>query len=51
MREKVARWAEANPKFVALDRAECFKMVFLSRPLGTPAPVLGLGVLPPILLG
>jgi len=34
MREKVARWAEANPKFAALDRAigqNGFKMVFLSR--------------------
>ncbi len=34
MREKVAKWAEANPKFAALDRAigqNGFKMVFLSR--------------------
>jgi uncharacterized membrane protein YdjX (TVP38/TMEM64 family) len=34
MREKVARWAEANPKFAALDHAigqNGFKMVFLSR--------------------
>lgn len=34
LREKVAGWAEANPKFAALDRAigrEGFKMVLLSR--------------------
>jgi pyruvate/2-oxoglutarate dehydrogenase complex dihydrolipoamide dehydrogenase (E3) component/uncharacterized membrane protein YdjX (TVP38/TMEM64 family) len=34
LREKVARWAEANPKFKSLDRAigrQGFKMVFLSR--------------------
>jgi uncharacterized membrane protein YdjX (TVP38/TMEM64 family) len=34
LREKVARWAEANPKFAALDRAigrEGFKMVLLAR--------------------
>lgn len=34
MREKVARWAEANPSFAALDRAigqNGFKMVFLAR--------------------
>lgn len=34
MREKVARWAAANPKFAALDHAigqNGFKMVFLSR--------------------
>lgn len=34
LREKVARWAEANPKFAALDRAigrEGFKMVLLTR--------------------
>jgi uncharacterized membrane protein YdjX (TVP38/TMEM64 family) len=34
MREKVAHWAAANPKFAALDRAigqNGFKMVFLSR--------------------
>lgn len=34
MREKVARWAEVNPKFAALDRAigqNGFKMVFLAR--------------------
>ncbi|MGH9801678.1 MAG: TVP38/TMEM64 family protein, partial [Blastocatellia bacterium] len=34
LREKVARWAEANPKFAALDRAigrEGFKMVLLVR--------------------
>ncbi len=34
LREKVARWAEANPKFHSLDRAigrQGFKMVFLSR--------------------
>ncbi len=34
MREKVAKWAKANPKFAALDRAigqNGFKMVFLSR--------------------
>lgn len=34
LREKVARWAEANPKFAALDRAigrEDFKMVLLTR--------------------
>lgn len=34
MRERVARWAVANPKFAALDRAigqNGFKMVFLSR--------------------
>ena len=34
LRERVAKWAEANPKFAALDRAigeSGFKMVFLSR--------------------
>lgn len=34
LREKVARWAERNPKFHSLDRAigrQGFKMVFLSR--------------------
>jgi uncharacterized membrane protein YdjX (TVP38/TMEM64 family) len=34
MREKVAKWAKANPKFAALDQAigqNGFKMVFLSR--------------------
>jgi uncharacterized membrane protein YdjX (TVP38/TMEM64 family) len=34
LREKVAKWAEANPKFAALDQAigqAGFKMVFLSR--------------------
>lgn len=34
LREKVAQWAEANPKFAALDRAigrEGFKMVLLTR--------------------
>jgi uncharacterized membrane protein YdjX (TVP38/TMEM64 family) len=34
LREKVARWAEANPKFASLDRAigqAGFKMVVLSR--------------------
>ncbi|MGE0130604.1 MAG: TVP38/TMEM64 family protein [Blastocatellales bacterium] len=34
LREKVARWAEANPKFAALDRAierEDFKVVLLTR--------------------
>ena len=34
LREKVARWAEGNPKFRSLDRAigrQGFKMVFLSR--------------------
>ncbi len=34
LREKVARWAAANPKFAALDRAigqNGFKMVFLAR--------------------
>lgn len=34
MRERVAHWAAANPKFAALDRAigqNGFKMVFLSR--------------------
>jgi len=34
LREKVARWADANPKFAALDRAigrEGFKMVLLAR--------------------
>nr|MDQ3013526.1 TVP38/TMEM64 family protein [Acidobacteriota bacterium] len=34
LREKVARWAAANPKFAALDRAigrEGFKMVLLAR--------------------
>ena len=34
LREKVARWAEANPRFRSLDRAigrQGFKMVFLSR--------------------
>lgn len=34
LREKVVRWAEANPKFAALDRAigrEGFKMVLLTR--------------------
>ncbi len=34
LREKVARWAEANPKFAALDAAigrEGFKVVLLSR--------------------
>jgi uncharacterized membrane protein YdjX (TVP38/TMEM64 family) len=34
MREQVARWAAANPKFAALDRAigqNGFKMVFLAR--------------------
>lgn len=34
LREKVARWAEGNPKFAALDRAigrEGFKMVLLVR--------------------
>ena len=34
LREKVAQWAEANPKFAALDRAigrEGFKMVLLAR--------------------
>lgn len=34
LRERVARWAEANPKFAALDRAigrEGFKMVLLAR--------------------
>jgi uncharacterized membrane protein YdjX (TVP38/TMEM64 family) len=34
LRERVARWAEANPKFTALDRAierEGFKMVLLAR--------------------
>lgn len=34
LREKVARWAEGNPKFKSLDRAigsQGFKMVFLSR--------------------
>ncbi len=34
LREKVARWADANPKFAALDRAigrEGFKMVLLVR--------------------
>lgn len=34
LREKVARWAEGNPKFCALDRAighQGFRMVFLAR--------------------
>ncbi|MBI2091132.1 MAG: FAD-containing oxidoreductase [Deltaproteobacteria bacterium] len=34
LREKVARWADGNPKFRSLDRAigrQGFKMVFLSR--------------------
>jgi len=34
LRDKVARWAEGNPKFQSLDRAigsQGFKMVFLSR--------------------
>ena len=34
LRDKVARWAEGNPKFRSLDRAigqQGFKMVFLSR--------------------
>src|SRR5438309_3956194 len=34
LREKVARWAEANPKFASLDRAigrQGFKMAFLLR--------------------
>ena len=54
LREKVARWAEANPKFRSLDRAigrQGFKMVLLSR-LSTAFPftllnyLLGLTAVP-----